>query len=81
MKLSFVLNLVSAASAFIAAFFWFRSSVGKPPTMGSYFDAVPETDPYRIYVVKSVKMNRWAALFAGLSALTMGVALVLPPGF
>jgi hypothetical protein len=43
--------------------------------MGSYWDFVPERDPFYRAVKFSARMNRWAAGFSGLSALCMGIEL------
>ena len=54
--------------AFIAAVLWFLSAYGKTPPMISYWDSVPETDPFYKSLKFSVQMNKWAPLFSGLSA-------------
>jgi hypothetical protein len=69
------LDIGAALSAFVAAIFWFLSAYGKLPPMGSYWDAVPEHDPFYRTVRYSVRMNRWAAGFSGLSALCMAIEL------
>ena len=43
--------------------------------MVSYWDSVPEHDPFYRAVKFSARMNRWAAGFSGLSALFMSIEL------
>ena len=70
------LDIGAAVSAFVAAVFWFLSAYGSLPPMITYWDAVPESDPFYRAVKFSALMNRWAAGFSGLSALCMGVEIV-----
>jgi hypothetical protein len=71
------LNLATAITAFAAAVFWFLSVRGKVPQMVSYWDGTPPEDPfYRAFVV-SVKMNKWAAGFSGVSAILFGLSLAI----
>ena len=69
------LEIGAAFFAFLAAFFWFLSSYGKMPPMVDYWDSVPETDPFYLAVKFSARMNKWAALFSGLSALCAATAI------
>ena len=71
---AFVLNLVSAGSALAAAFFWYLSARNRLPPMTAYWDGVPNTDPFFVAMQAGVRLNRWAAGFAALSALTAGLA-------
>jgi hypothetical protein len=64
-----------ALFAFIAAGFWFASAAGELPIIRSYWDSVPANDPYYMAVKFSALMNRWAALFSGLSALCAGASI------
>jgi hypothetical protein len=63
------MEIGTALFAFLAAVFWFLSAYGKVPPMISYWDQVPENDPYYRAVKYSIRMNKWAATFSGLSAL------------
>lgn len=76
-SLAFALSLLSAAFAFGAAVFWFLSVAKKLPPMGNYFDKTPEADPFYCAFKFTVRMNKLAALLAGLSALTLGTSLVV----
>jgi hypothetical protein len=71
------LEIFSAVAAFGAAVFWFISAAGDLPPMASYFGAAPPTDPLYVAQQQGVRMNRWAASFAGASALSMAVATLL----
>jgi hypothetical protein len=68
-------DVAAAMFAFIAAVFWFLSAAGKLPPIVGYWDSTPETDPFRLAVVASAKMNRWAAGFSGASALSMATRI------
>jgi hypothetical protein len=69
-----VLNLISAASALTAAAFWYLSAQNTLPSMTSYWDGVPDTDPFFIAMQAGIKLNRRAAECAALSALSAGLA-------
>jgi hypothetical protein len=69
------LDIVAAITALIAAVFWFLSAYGKLPPMLSYWDKVPDNDPFYMAVKFSAVMNRWAAGFSSASALCMGIKL------
>lgn len=71
------LEITAAIFAFLAAIFWFLSVYGRTPTMLSYYDSVPETDPFYVAIKFSVRMNKWAAFFSGLSALLGGTNLLI----
>ena len=62
--------------AFVAAIFWFISAYGKLPKMSTYWDETPPDDPFYMAIKFSASMNRWAAGFSGLSALSI-VASIL----
>lgn len=72
-----VLDAATAAFAFVAALFWFLSAAGKLPPMVSYWDKAPDNDPFFKAVRRSAMLNRWGAVFAGLSALCAGASFVL----
>jgi hypothetical protein len=72
------LNALSAAAALVAAFFWFRSAAGAMPPIVTYWDRTPLEDPYYQAVLRSLRSNRIAAVAAGVSALFMAVALLIP---
>jgi hypothetical protein len=69
------LDMGAALFAFVAAIFWFLSAYGQLPPMMTYWDSVPEHDPFYRAVKFSARMNRWAASFSGLSALCMSIEL------
>jgi hypothetical protein len=69
-----ILNFTSAGSAFAAAVFWYLSARNKLPPMGSYWDGVPDNDPFFVAIQAGVELNRWAAGFAAVSALCAGLA-------
>lgn len=71
------LDIGTALFALIAAFFWFKSATGNLPEMVSYYDHTPETDPFRVALKSSAKMNQIAAGFSGLSALCAGLKLFI----
>jgi hypothetical protein len=71
------LNLGSAASAFGAAYFWFRSALGAVPPMVPYFDKAPPDDPFIRALEAAAANNRFAAGLAGVSAVLMAAATVL----
>jgi hypothetical protein len=71
------LDVSAAVFAFAAALFWFASAARKLPPMRMYWNSAPPDDPFYRSVRFSVVMNKWAALLSGLSALCMGVRLVL----
>jgi hypothetical protein len=73
-KAALVLNFVSAASALIAAIFWYLSARKKLPAMLAYWDRAPDTDPFFVAIQAGVRLNRWAAGFAALSAFSTGLA-------
>jgi hypothetical protein len=62
-------DALGAAFALAAAVFWFLSARHNPPKIVTYFGGPPENDPFVTWVRSSAVLNRWAALFAGLSAL------------
>lgn len=70
------LEFGAAFFAFLAAIFWFLSVYGKTPPMLSYWDAVPESDPFYKAIKFSVRMNKWAAFFSGVSAVLGGANLL-----
>jgi hypothetical protein len=71
------LDIITALFAFIAAGFWFVSAYGKLPPLIAYWDATPATDPFYQAVKFSALMNRWAAAFSGISALSFAVRLFI----
>lgn len=70
------LEVTAALFAFLAAIFWFLSVYGKTPPMLSYWDSVPESDPFYMAIKFSVRMNKWAAFFSGMSAIFGGANLL-----
>lgn len=76
------MNLLSAAGAIVAAFFWYLSARNKLPMMRTYWDSTPSDDPFFVAIQTGVILNRWAAAFAGVSAFCAAaatmVSLVVP---
>jgi hypothetical protein len=70
-----LLEFAAAGFAFIAAVFWFCSAYGKLPPMATYWNETPSHDPFYMAVKFSAKMNRWGALFSGLSAFLISMRL------
>jgi hypothetical protein len=73
------LDFATAASAFVAAVFWFLSAWGKLPPMIAYWDATPESDPLFQAMKHSGLMNAIAAFASGVSALLMTTRLICFP--
>ena len=71
--LQYWLDLGASAFALLAAAFWFSSAYGKLPPMLTYWDSVPENDPFYKAVKFSAQLNRWAAGFSGLSAMCFSI--------
>lgn len=60
----------TAVFAFVSSMFWFWSAATKIPKLGVPFGGVfPEDHPWIVANNRMTKRNKWAALFAGLSAL------------
>lgn len=57
----------------MAAAFWFASAYGKLPPPVAYWDRTPSKDPFYNAVKFSARMNKYAAIFSGLSALLFGL--------
>ncbi len=68
--------LASAATAAVAAVFWFVSAYGDLPRPVAYLDVASATDPFFKAVKFGARMNRWAAGFAAVSALCAAAASV-----
>ncbi len=71
------LDISAAIFALFAAVFWFLSAYGKFPPMLSYWDRTPENDPFYIAIKFSARMNMYAAILSGLSALCLSIKLFL----
>ena len=71
---TFLLHMVSAGSASGAAWFWYLSAQSPLPPMVTYFDHAPDTDPFFAAMQAGVGLNRTAAAFAAVSALSAGLA-------
>lgn len=71
------LNIGAALFAFLAAIFWFLSSYEKLPKMTGYWGSTPESDAFFQAVKFSARMNKWAAIFSGISALCMVGTIVI----
>jgi hypothetical protein len=71
------LNVASAAAAFLAAVFWFLSAARPLPRPTTYWDHTPDTDPFLQALRAAVRHNRYAALCAGVAALSQAAAAAL----
>jgi hypothetical protein len=71
------LAIGAACFAFVAAVFWFLSAYGKLPPMITYWDSTPELDPFYQAVKFSARMNTYAAIASGVSALFFGLRIVV----
>jgi hypothetical protein len=67
------LDIGGTIFAFVAAAFWFASAYGKLPPMVTYWGRTPSEDPFYQAVIFSARMNKYAALASGLSALLFGL--------
>ncbi len=63
------LDLATALFALAAAVLWFLSAYGDLPPTLTYWDATPPSDPSRMAVEESARLNSIAAALSGLSAL------------
>lgn len=71
-------NLASAFAAFAAAWFWFLSARGAPKFDFSWNGLGQEQeDALNSAMASTARWNRVAACWAGLSAVLMGVNLLL----
>jgi hypothetical protein len=68
------LEISAAVLAFVAAVFWFLSASGTLPQMLFYWGHAPANDAFYQAMKFSAKMNTWAAVFSGASALCLGFA-------
>jgi len=71
------LDVAAALLLIISAVFWFLSAYGKLPPIVTYWGQTPERDPFYQAVKFSAVMNRWAAGFSGVSALSMAARLFI----
>jgi hypothetical protein len=70
------LDITAAVCALVASVFWFISAKRRLPRQLLYWDGeVPDRDPYLRAIRFAAGMNRWAALFSGLSAASVAVRL------
>ncbi len=67
-------NIAAAVFAGIAAAFWFMSAYRDLPQIATFWVSTPIDDPFFQGLRFSARMNTWAALFSGLSAVCWGVA-------
>jgi hypothetical protein len=70
-------DALGAVFAFAAAVLWFLSAARNPPRRQTYWDAAPPHDPFEVWLRSSARLNRWAALATGLSALCAAAHFVL----
>lgn len=73
-----VFTWLSAICAFVAAYFWWQSARAQPPAPKTYWGETPETDAFLVAFRRSLSQSRWGAIFAAVSALALGVSLIVP---
>jgi hypothetical protein len=71
------LDILTAVFAVVAAGFWFASAAGALPPILSYWGGVPADDPFYSAIRFSAKMNAFAAVFSGVSAVCMCTTAML----
>ena len=73
------LEIIAGFFALGAAVFWLLSASpwDTLPQMVTYFDATPESDPFRQAVVFSAKMNGYAALCSCAAAVLAAIRLFI----
>ncbi len=69
-----VMSVLSAVSAFAAAVFWYLSARNILPEMVGDWDGFPSNDPFFVALQRGVTLNKWAAGFAGVSAVCTAAA-------
>lgn len=73
-----ILDIGSAVFALIAAYFWFCSAYVKIPPLEVLFGGVTKEDhPFYQGIKDSAALNKWAAASSGVSALCMGIKLLM----
>jgi hypothetical protein len=72
-----IFDITAAIFAFGAAYFWLKSAEVILPAPGQYWGHMPETDPWLTATRTSAKLNRLAAICAGISALTSAVSMCI----
>jgi hypothetical protein len=70
-------DAATAVFALIAAGFWFASAKNRVPPLVMYWDRAPDDDPFVKAFNFATRMNRSAALFSGLSALSACVSVIV----
>ena len=75
--LVFILNIVAALAALAAAFFWFQSAAVRLPPTPIAFDVTAKNDKLHEALQSAARLNRWAAAFSGISALSVGLSTAL----
>lgn len=68
-----MLDIGAMVFAFVAAALWFLSAASDLPQSITYWGATPPNDPFYVALQTSVRLNRWAAAFTGLSVLCNGM--------
>jgi hypothetical protein len=71
-----LLEGATAIFALTAAAFWFWSAAHPLPPELTYIGGAPASDPFYAALQEGTALNRFAALFAGLSAGCAGAATV-----
>lgn len=71
------LDAGAAISSLLAAIFWFFSACGKIPPLEPCWDKIPDDDPFIKAMTRSMRMNKWAAIFSCFAATCLGAGLLL----
>jgi hypothetical protein len=79
MSVGRLLEIIAGVFALGAAGFWLLSASPweELPRMVTYFDGIPESDPFRQAVVFSAKMNGYAALCSCVAAVLAATRLFI----
>jgi len=71
-----LLDVTIALSAFIAAWYWFKSSIVETPLLLNNWDQEKSYEGFNFALKQSSALNKTAASWSGLSATLMGIKLV-----
>jgi hypothetical protein len=71
------LDVGTAGLGLIASAFWFLSAAGRIPHVITLPKSDEKNEPFYAALQISSQMNRWAALFSGLSALSASLKILI----
>ena len=72
-----LLNIATAVFAFGAAMLWWRSASIKLPMVRGTWDGLDNLEKVHSVLTGSARINRYAAICAGLAALAQALSVVL----